>query len=185
MQLIHTISSTGGEVFLFLSQRKTSYNWWITKKLGFTKMLTKHSIKILFGFVFFACALLFKVCYSGMARKDVHVVNIIEKNNSYPMETAVEDRFLNKISDFPSKGNQALETAGVFTGKEVDISIEDVLRHSSYFKLLGKSTLKNNKNDGIKKFWLRYDLENVSGEDLDFFLYSRDIFLKIDKHLLC
>ena len=115
-----------------------------------------------------------------MARKDIHAMNIIEENNSYPMMTAVEDRFLNKISDFPSKGNQALETAGVFTGKEADISIEDVLRHSSYFKLIGKSTLKNSKNDGIKKFWLRYDLENVSGEDLDFFLYSRDIFLKID-----
>ena len=68
------------------------------------------------------------------------------------MLTAVEDRFLNKISDFPSKGNQALETAGVLRVKKPILVSKTFLGTLAILNSLVSLRLKITKMMGSKNF---------------------------------
>ncbi len=143
-------------------------------------MYKNYSIRILFALVFLSALLLLAVCYNGMSPKDLRAVNIVHNEFKSSLDLDLDQSYINEIDSDSLVGDQVISNAGVVLDKKMDLKLEDLLTHPEWFELLSDFRNRSFPTRTVKKYWIRYDLKNISNKNLEFYLMSSDIFFKVE-----
>ena len=144
-------------------------------------MYKNHSVRILFSLVFLSSLLLLAVCYNGMSPKDLRAANIVHHEYKNSLDIALEPSYSNEIDSDSLVGERVISNAGVVLDKKMNLKLEDLITHPEWFELLSDFRNRNFPSKTVKKYWIRYDLKNISNKDLEFYLLSSDIFFKLEE----